>query len=130
MVLAAGNDLRRELASRFKGFDAELKFDLIPESIAITKKSLNELATTRRSKAQAFIAMHLKGKNGIVVFKVAGWPDATGHFTLWDGSKMELAFAPGHDNPSNNEYYFWLTSTGELGLQLVQVTTVQFWELK
>ncbi len=27
-------------------------------------------------------------KNGIICFDVEGWADATGHFTLWDGSNL------------------------------------------
>lgn len=28
----------------------------------------------------------LIGKKGIILFVVSGWPDATGHATLWNGS--------------------------------------------
>ncbi|WP_229207277.1 T6SS effector amidase Tae4 family protein [Duganella sp. Root336D2] len=39
--------------------------------------------------------MKLAGRNGIVIFETSGYLGATGHFTLWDGKAMELAFAPG-----------------------------------
>lgn len=30
---------------------------------------------------------HFSGYTGIIVWRVDGWRDATGHFTLWDGTK-------------------------------------------
>lgn len=123
--------LRAELVKRFKGFDAELKFDLLPRSAGSSQAKLKPVAVARRVKAQEFIDTHLKGKQGIVVFNVAGWKNASGHFTLWDGKKNELAYAPGHDDPRTDDYYFWLTTTDALGLgELVHVTHIQFWELK
>lgn len=29
----------------------------------------------------------LSGRQGIIVFEVTGWSDATGHADLWDGSR-------------------------------------------
>lgn len=29
----------------------------------------------------------LKGKQGIIIFEIKGWSDATGHADLWDGTK-------------------------------------------
>jgi hypothetical protein len=123
--------LRAELIKRFKGFDAELKFDLLPQSAGSSSTKLRPFAAARRLKAQQFLDAEMKGKKGIVAFRVSGWADATGHFTLWDGEKSELAYAKGHDDPRTDDYYFWLTTTDALGLgALVQVTQIQFWELK
>jgi hypothetical protein len=123
--------LRAELTKRFKGFDAELNFDLLPQSAGSSIAHLMPFAALRRLKAQQFLDIQLRGKQGIVVFRVHGWADATGHFTLWDGQKNELAYAKGHDDPRTDDYYFWLTATDALGLgALVQVTQIQFWELK
>lgn len=125
------NELRDELARRFKGFDAELKFDLVPTNTPDLHPKFEQICAARKAKAQQFIDTKLAGKSGIVVFKVAGWKTASGHFTMWDGKKKELAFADGHDDPFMMEYYFWLTSTGVVGLEpLEQVTHIQFWELK
>lgn len=124
-------ELRAELSKRFKGYDAELTFDRLPNSAGSSIEKLKPYAAARRLKAQKFLDTHLKGKQGIVVFRVSGWHDATGHFTLWDGKRNELAYARGHDDPRTDEYYFWLTTTDALGLgELVQVTQIQFWELK
>ena len=57
-------------------------------------------------------------------------PDATGHFTLWDGSAKKLAFAVNHDDSKKNSYYFWLTIVDDDRTYLEQVSRVRFWELK
>lgn len=123
--------LRAELIKRFKGFDAELRLDLLPPSAGLSREELRPFAASRKQIALKFLETHLYGKRGIVAFKVSGWETATGHFTLWDGHRKELAYAPGQDDPGRDSYYFWLTTTDPLGLgQLVQVTHIQFWELK
>lgn len=126
------SDLKPFLVNRFKGADEELRLDPIPTSLAGDIEAMKPLYFARRKKAQAWLDTKLAGRKGIVVFGVAGWGDATGHFTLWDGS--ELAYAEEHDNPDNNRYYFWLTVPGEdedTGEKfLAQVVSVKFWELK
>lgn len=118
-----------ELVKRFKGFDAELKFQPVPEAAGLSEAKLKPYAVARRAQAKKFIDAQMRGKKGIVMFRVAGWEAARGHFTLWNGH--ELAFANGHDDPQRDSYYFWLTTTDALGLGvLVQVTHIQFWELK
>jgi hypothetical protein len=34
------------------------------------------------------VQSRLAGERGIIMFKVSGWSDATGHFTLWNGSNV------------------------------------------
>lgn len=127
-------DLRSELYARFKGFDAELKLDLIDESLIDDFEAMKPLYYARKAQAEEFLKTRLQTKNGIIVFKVKGWGNATGHFTMWDGTAMKIAFGTGHDNPETASYYPWLTSvavdedTG--GRSLVQVEQIQFWELK
>lgn len=72
----------------------------------------------RKTEANFYILDKIKGKKGIIVFEVTGWRNATGHFTLWDGGK--LLYAPSHDNPNIEDYYFWFSKTSK----------VIFWELK
>ncbi len=127
-------DLRAELCSRFKGFDAELTFDLLDDALMQDAVKLTSLYRERKAKAEDFIRAHLLSKNGIIVFKVKGWGDATGHFTLWDGTARTLAYAPGHDDPESTKFYLWLTQIDtdeDTGVSfLVQVEQIQFWELK
>lgn len=53
----------------------------------------------RKADVQANVLNKISGKKGIVVFEVAGWSNASGHFTLWNGSC--LLYAPDHDNPAD-----------------------------
>lgn len=127
-------NLRVELFLRFKGFDAELKLELIDESLIDNTEVLAPLYYARKTKAQAFLTDKLGGKNGIIVFGVKGWGNATGHSTLWDGTAMQIAFGIDHDDPAKNTYYPWLTTAAidqETKVRtLVQVKQIQFWELK
>jgi hypothetical protein len=127
-------NLRAELFSRFKGFDAELKLKLINPSLIDDAEVVRPLFYARKAMAQEFLKNKLGGKNGIIVFGVKGWPNATGHFTLWDGTAMNIAYGTGHDDPESNRYYPWLTNV-EVDVDtkvrtLVQVEQIQFWELK
>lgn len=53
-----------------------------------------------------------KGLQGVLVFSVSGWGDATGHVTLWNGADCGDHCYFVHDQPT------------------VSTTLVQFWELK
>lgn len=109
----------------------ELKFDPIPQKAHEWSPTFLEVCAARKAKALQFLNSQLAGKSGIVVFKVGRWNGATGHFTMWDGKKKQLACAPGHDDPTTMEYYFWLTTMGKYGLgPMAYVTHIQFWELK
>ncbi|WP_426211329.1 type VI secretion system amidase effector protein Tae4 [Massilia sp. TWP1-3-3] len=124
-------DLKAELARRFKGADEELNLTVIPNSLLQDKEAMSAIFKTRVKEGQRFIDEKLNSKSGIVVFEVAGWGDATGHFTLWDGNSKKLSYADGHEQPGNNSYYFWLTRLNEAAkYSLVQVVKVKFWELK
>lgn len=53
------------------------------------------------------------GKQGIIIFKVKGWGDATGHVTLWDGIEC-----------SDGHCYFTHSQAS------VETTEILLWELK
>lgn len=57
------------------------------------------------------------GKQGIIVFDVSGWSDASGHFSLWDGSKV--LYDGGHD-------YFDLYEV-DSNNKIIQVTKCYLW---
>jgi hypothetical protein len=126
------SDLKAELGRRFKGADEELSLSVIPTSLLGDNDAMSKLFKTRVKEGQAFIDAKLGSRSGIVAFEVAGWGDATGHFTLWDGITKKLAYADGHDQPDKNSYYIWLTMLTEADGKphLVQVVKVKFWELK
>lgn len=125
-------DLKGELAKQFKNADAELSLKIIPASLLGDADRMSALFKERVKQAQDFLDTKLASKNGIVVFEVQGWGDASGHFTLWDGTAKKLAYADGHDDSAKNTYYFWLTQLieGEGKDRVVQVAKVKFWELK
>jgi len=127
------SDLRPYLIRQFKGADEELKLAAIPATLINDSSAMAVQFKKRVAQAQAWLDMKLANRKGIVVFDVAGWGDASGHFTLWDGVSKKLAYASPHDNPENQFYYFWLTElrAREDGSKyLVQVISVKFWELK
>lgn len=52
---------------------------------------------------------------GIIGFRVKGWADASGHFTLWDG--YNLAYAPRHDYFSiSYKAALWTTGASKVSL--------------
>lgn len=127
------SDLKRYLIKQFKGADEELNLPAIPATLIGDSDAMSVQFKERVTRAKAWLDVKLAGRKGIVVFEVSGWGDASGHFTLWNGSTRTLAYAASHDNPENNMYYFWLTSLDALddGTKfLVQVISVKFWELK
>lgn len=126
--------LREELHTRFKGYDAEIGLPMIKDDLAHDEDAVNLGYDIRKAKAEKFIEESLANRNGIIVFDVAGWSNATGHFTLWDGSTMQIAFGTDHDNPAATTYYPWLTAIVEdersKVRSLVQTSHIHFWELK
>lgn len=126
-------DLIGELMTRFKGADEELVLKLAPKSVIGDDDALDAAYEERWQRAQEFIESKLAGRNGIVVFETRGYLNATGHFTLWDGVAKRIAYAPNHDDPESDAYYFWMTllMTTDTGHQfLLQVEKIKFWELK
>ncbi|EDV0904189.1 hypothetical protein QF91_003387 [Salmonella enterica subsp. salamae] len=78
---------------------------------------------------------NVKGKNGIIVFDVKGWGDATGHFTLWeDGNLLYVSEGSEENNPSSPSYYVWYIDPRiEYNADrtfIPQTVEVHFWELK
>ncbi|MYN29882.1 type VI secretion system amidase effector protein Tae4 [Duganella levis] len=123
-------DLKAELARRFKGVDEELGLTVIPKTLLKDDAALALQIKERVRQGQEFIDTRLAGKNGIVAFEVSGWGDASGHFTLWDGSARTLAYADGHNDSGNTDFYFWLTQVDPERTRLIQTVRVKFWELK
>lgn len=65
---------------------------------------------------------------GIVMFEVSGWGNASGHFTLWNGS--ELSYASGHDDYSSEYYYFHMKYENPTTKKVIQTNKIKIWELK
>jgi hypothetical protein len=67
------------------------------------------------------------------MFKVSGWSDASGHFTLWDGKDL---IYPGEGTPRtsphndpNSEYYYFNMKYEQNG-KVIQTDEIKLWELK
>ncbi|WP_326981067.1 T6SS effector amidase Tae4 family protein [Chryseobacterium sp. MYb264] len=70
---------------------------------------------------------------GIITFDVSGWTDASGHFTLWDGSHLIYPGGAEHDDPKSSKYYFHMlypTKNRNDELDFVQTNRIRIWELK
>ena len=120
-------DLKKYLKSRFKAGDVE--YSLKTLSLNVTQDIFNK----RVSEVKTNLLEKINGKHGIIVFEVAGWGDASGHFTLWDGNNLVYVGEGDHDNPVSPEYYFWLTrpiSQDGKVVKVVQTSKIIYWELK
>ena len=124
--------LTQELTRRFRAPDEDLALTMISSSQFKDTDAMSVIFKKRVKEAELFIATKINNIKGIVVLEVTGWPDATGHFTLWDGTTRQLVYAPDHDNPGNNSYYFWLTKLieSDKGTFVLQGTKIKFWGLK
>lgn len=125
-------ELKAELTRRFQGADEELTLTPVPAKAFGNNEEMARLFDVRVQQGKRFIETRLAGRCGIVAFDVAGWGDASGHFTLWDGEAGQLAYANGHDEPDSASYYFWLTQLSRTPerTKVIQVTRIKFWELK
>jgi hypothetical protein len=123
------SDLKPYLIKRFKGADEELRLPVIPAGLVENVDAMIPIFEERRRLAKAWLDAKLSNRKGIVVFEVSGWGDASGHFTLWNGTSKKLAYAEAHDDPASNTYYFWLTALSAQK-KLIQVVEVKFWGLK
>lgn len=65
---------------------------------------------------------------GIVMFKVSGWGNASGHFTLWDGKNLIYPGGSQHNDPSSEFYYFNMKY--EQNGKIIQTDIIKLWELK
>ena len=65
------------------GSDGKWYIYRVKELIKYLKANYGEPDTTVVNKPHQ---VKFKGKNGIIIFEVDAWDDASGHATLWDGS--------------------------------------------
>lgn len=88
-------DLKKFLKDRFKGADESFSPKKLTASDC-TQEGVN----ARAIEVNDGIIKKITGKHGIIVFDVEGWSDASGHFTLWDGSNLVYVGPPGdHNDP-------------------------------
>jgi len=102
-------------------------------------KTLSKAAVGERKIAMTEGEMdEFKNKKGIIIFNVSGWGDASGHFTLWDGTNLSYVGMSVtdqlHNNVYSNLYYFHLKED-RLNVStnikfVVQTDRIRLWELK
>jgi hypothetical protein len=117
-------ELKQFLRNRFKNPD----FEYTPQRISVP--FTNEQLRNRTIGIRQNILNKIQGKHGIIVFDVDGWSDASGHFTLWDGSNLVYVGPGDHNNPNSTEYYFWLIRNPDERKRITQTIKISFWELK
>lgn len=89
----------------------------------------NETFKKRSADIQKNFISKIIKKHGIIVFRVSGWGNASGHFTLWDGHDLLYTGDPRHNNPELMEYYFSFMRDIGNG-KIAQTSKILFWELK
>lgn len=121
-------DLKAFMQKRFKNPDIAYSPKRVNNTqLAESKERISEVKSNFLSK--------IKGKKGILVFEVTGWGNASGHFTLWDGSNLLFVGSGDHNNPASPEYYFWFMREipyfdNGFKTKVIQTTKILFWELK
>jgi hypothetical protein len=65
--------------------------------------------TTIKKPTDSDYTTYFVGKQGVLIFKVTGWGDATGHVTLWNGSGCgdHCYFSHTDPNVKTVEVIFW-----------------------
>ena len=85
-------------------------------------------AKNKRATLQNVFINEFKNKSGIIVFDVSGWGNATGHFTLWDGSHLIYPGDPSHDDPGSQYYYFHMNYVQNS--KTIKTTRIRLWQLR
>lgn len=118
--------------------EIDIKLDKIEMPINLRKKNnLTQEEWTQVWNSKTKISQEEWSKinttKGIIIFDVTGWYDATGHFTLWDGSHLIYPGGAEYGNPQSSKYYFhmlYLTKKKNGDLDFVQTNRIRIWELK
>lgn len=71
---------------KVKGSDDKPYLLRVREMITFVELNLGKADITFKPKNNEDVSSQLRGKKGIIIFKISGWRDASGHVTLWNGS--------------------------------------------
>jgi hypothetical protein len=121
-------DLKSELQKRFRNGDFTYQLPDFPKNW--NSDTQWHLMQDRVRKVKTEFLDKIENRNGIVVFEVEGWGDASGHFTLWDSRTKNLMYVGSSQiekDSSSPRYYFWMVPyQGAAGM----TKSITFWELK
>lgn len=96
---------------KVKGADGKPYLLRVNDMIKFVRANFGASDLVTRPKGQDTSSQFM-GKKGIIIFKVTGWGNATGHVTLWNGSDcgdhcyFVHPFLFGAE-PKTTEIYFW-----------------------
>lgn len=92
-----------------KGEDGKPYLLRVTDMIKFVEKNLGKADLSLKPTNNQDLSSQLKGKQGIIIFKVTGWNNATGHVTLWNGYDCgdSCYFIHSNPNTTTNEILFW-----------------------
>lgn len=96
---------------KVRGGDKKLYLLRVKDMINFVSKKYGEPDRTIKTSGNDH-SKDFSGMQGILIFKVKGWGDASGHVTLWNGTDCGDNCYFVHDNPA------------------VKTTEILYWELK
>lgn len=90
------------------GSDGKYYLFRVKDMINYVKLKLGRPTATKKPSDLDYTT-YFTSKQGVLIFKVSGWGDATGHVTLWDGSRCGDHCYFTHPNPNVKtvEVNFW-----------------------
>jgi hypothetical protein len=94
---------------KVKGSDEKPYLLRVREMISFVELNLGKADSTFKPANNEDVSSQLRGKKGIIIFKVSGWGDASGHVTLWNGSDCGDSCYFMHDRPNvrTTDILFW-----------------------
>lgn len=94
---------------KVKGSDNKPYLLRVREMITFVEQNLGKADITFKPKNNEDVSSQLRGKKGIIIFKVSGWGDASGHVTLWNGSDCgdSCYFIHSAPNVRTTDIFFW-----------------------
>lgn len=94
---------------KVKGGDNKIYLLRVKEMIAFIENNLGKADVTLQPKNNQDVSSQLVNKKGIIIFKVSGWGDASGHVTLWNGNDCGDSCYFTHNQPNviTTEILFW-----------------------
>ena len=94
---------------KVKGSDNKPYLLRVREMITFVEQNLGKADITFKPQNNQDVSSQLQGKKGIIIFKVSGWGDASGHVTLWNESDCGDSCYFIHDRPNvrTTDILFW-----------------------
>jgi hypothetical protein len=94
---------------KVKGSDGKPYLLRVLEMIKFVENNLGKPDLSFKPKNNEDLSHQLRGKKGIIIFKVTGWDGAAGHVTLWNGSDCgdSCYFVQTQPSVKTTDIFFW-----------------------